>query len=105
MRRVKVVAEVVMDAYWRLAEDDGWAIASHLAMSTLTSMFPFLIFVTALAGFVGSTDLSEAAANLFHLLREADRTKPTAIAVAPIPEHGLGEAINDRLRRSAGFVG
>ena len=60
MRRVKVVAEVVMDAYWRLAEDDGWAIASHLAMSTLTSMFPFLIFVTALAGFVGSTDLSEA---------------------------------------------
>ncbi len=64
MRRVKVVAEVVMDAYWRLAEDDGWAIASHLAMSTLTSMFPFLIFVTALAGFVGSTDLSEAAANL-----------------------------------------
>ena len=50
MRRVKVVFEVVMDAYWRLAEDDGWAIASHLAMSTLTSMFPFLIFVTALAG-------------------------------------------------------
>ena len=64
MRQVKVVAEVVMDAYWRLAEDDGWAIASHLAMSTLTSMFPFLIFVTALAGFIGSTDLSEAAANL-----------------------------------------
>lgn len=52
-----------------------------------------------------SGDLREAAANLFTHLRAADRTRPAAIAVAPIPEHGLGEAINDRLRRAAGFVG
>ncbi|MBU3029638.1 L-threonylcarbamoyladenylate synthase [Paracoccus marinaquae] len=45
-------------------------------------------------------DLTEAAANLFEMLRRADREgKP--IAVAPIPEHGLGTAINDRLRRAA----
>ena len=50
-------------------------------------------------------DLAEAAANLFACLRAADRTGPVAIAVAPIPEAGLGEAINDRLRRAAGFVG
>jgi len=50
-------------------------------------------------------DLREAAANLFAFLRAADRTGPLAIAVAPIPEAGLGEAINDRLRRAAGFVG
>ena len=50
-------------------------------------------------------DLREAAANLFRLLREADRTKPAGIAVSPIPHKGLGEAINDRLRRAAGFVG
>lgn len=50
-------------------------------------------------------DLAEAAANLFSFLRAADRTKPSAIAVAPIPEDGLGEAINDRLRRAAGFIG
>lgn len=50
-------------------------------------------------------DLAEAAANLFSMLRAADRTKPTAIAVAPIPGEGLGEAINDRLRRAAGYVG
>jgi L-threonylcarbamoyladenylate synthase len=50
-------------------------------------------------------DLREAAANLFRLLREADREKPDAIAVAPIPGTGLGEAINDRLKRAAGFVG
>jgi L-threonylcarbamoyladenylate synthase len=50
-------------------------------------------------------DLAEAAANLFSALRAADRTNPSAIAVAPIPHEGLGEAINDRLRRAAGFVG
>ena len=50
-------------------------------------------------------DLAEAAANLFSLLRAADATTPTAIAVAPIPTEGLGEAINDRLARAAGFVG
>ena len=50
-------------------------------------------------------DLREAAASLFTLLRQADRWRPRAIAVAPIPLYGLGEAINDRLRRAAGFVG
>ena len=48
---------------------------------------------------------STYAANLFRLLREADRERPSGIAVSPIPPHGLGEAINDRLRRAAGFVG
>ncbi|MBL9055577.1 MAG: threonylcarbamoyl-AMP synthase [Rhodobacteraceae bacterium] len=48
-------------------------------------------------------DLTEAAANLFHLLREADRLAGPAgtLAIAPIPETGLGRAINDRLRRAA----
>ena len=50
-------------------------------------------------------DLREAAANLFRRLREADREHPIGIAVAPVPDQGLGEAINDRLRRAAGFVG
>ncbi len=50
-------------------------------------------------------DLTQAAANLFAYLRAADALAPTAIAVAPIPKTGLGEAINDRLKRAAGFVG
>ena len=45
-------------------------------------------------------DLAEAAARLFAALRDLDR-KADRIAVAPIPDHGLGEAINDRLRRAA----
>lgn len=46
-------------------------------------------------------NLTEAAINLFTMLRQADATNPTAIAVMPIPHEGLGEAINDRLVRAA----
>jgi L-threonylcarbamoyladenylate synthase len=46
-------------------------------------------------------DVMEAAANLFRLLHDIDATGATKIAVAPIPHHGLGDAINDRLMRAA----
>jgi L-threonylcarbamoyladenylate synthase len=48
-----------------------------------------------------SGDLNEAAANLFGYLRALDTRGARAIAVMPVPHHGLGEAINDRLRRAA----
>jgi L-threonylcarbamoyladenylate synthase len=48
-----------------------------------------------------SGELAEAAANLFAMLRQLDRPPHTGIAVMPIPEQGLGRAINDRLRRAA----
>ena len=48
-----------------------------------------------------SGDLAEAAANLFAMLRQLDRPAFSGIAVMPIPEHDLGRAINDRLRRAA----
>lgn len=48
-----------------------------------------------------SGDLREAARNLFAALHELDALAEGPIAVAPIPEEGLGEAINDRLRRAA----
>ncbi len=46
-------------------------------------------------------DVTEAAANLFAMLRALDETDARRIAVMPIPESGLGRAINDRLRRAA----
>ena len=46
-------------------------------------------------------DVDEAAANLFGYLRSLDTRAARAIAVMPVPHHGLGEAINDRLRRAA----
>jgi L-threonylcarbamoyladenylate synthase len=71
----------------RSAEPDEWligfgAVAGHASLSA--------------AG-----DLVEAAATLFARLHEADAAPQPRIAVAPIPEQGLGAAINDRLRRAA----
>ena len=48
-----------------------------------------------------SGDLTEAAANLFDMLHKLDAMGAKQIAVSPIPDHGLGQAINDRLRRAA----
>ena len=53
------------------------------------------------ASLSGSGDLVEAAARLFDLLHEADASRKPRIAVAPVPDEGLGVAINDRLRRAA----
>ncbi|MFZ0720316.1 MAG: YihY/virulence factor BrkB family protein, partial [Xanthobacteraceae bacterium] len=52
------------DAFYRFNADDGWAIASHIALSVLMSMFPFLILVTAIAGFVGSENLADEVARM-----------------------------------------
>ena len=48
-----------------------------------------------------SSNLTEAATNLFSMLRQLDNEKYSGIAVTPIPERQLGRAINDRLRRAA----
>jgi L-threonylcarbamoyladenylate synthase len=53
------------------------------------------------ASLSSSGDLVEAAARLFDLLHEADASSKAGIAVAPIPDEGIGTAINDRLRRAA----
>jgi len=47
------------------------------------------------------SDVVEAAANLFAMLHQLDHSSAAVIAVAPIPMQGLGEAINDRLKRAA----
>ena len=64
----------------------------------------FLIGFADVAGHASLSpggDLVEAASRLFDLLHDADASEMTAIAVAPVPEEGLGAAINDRLRRAA----
>ncbi len=53
-----------MDAFYTFLADDGWAIASHIALSALMALFPFLIVLTSLAGFFGSKELADQAAGL-----------------------------------------
>jgi membrane protein len=51
-------------AYAKFTRDDGWAIASHVALSTLTALFPFLIFLATLAGFIGREEIALSATGL-----------------------------------------
>jgi L-threonylcarbamoyladenylate synthase len=62
---------------------------------------PAIAFAGPMRNLSPSGDLHEAARNLFSMLHELDAMGTDAIAVAPVPEQGLGEAINDRLRRAA----
>ena len=64
MKTIRICFRVVIDAFYRFNTDDGWAIASHIALSTLMALFPFLILVTALAGFIGSRNLADEVAHL-----------------------------------------
>jgi len=64
VRQVSYVYHVVMHAFYEFLADDGWAIASHIALSTLMALFPFLIVLTSLAGFFGSKELADQAVTL-----------------------------------------
>ena len=64
MKAVRYIYIVVMDAFYTFLADDGWAIASHIALSTLMALFPFLIVLTSLAGVFGSKELADQAASL-----------------------------------------
>jgi membrane protein len=76
VRQLRYVFHVCLDAFYTFLADDGWAISSHIALSTLMAMFPFLIVLTSLAGFFGSKDLADQAAGLFL------QTWPTQVADA-----------------------
>jgi len=64
VRQLHYVYLVVMDAFYEFLADDGWAIASHIALSALMALFPFLIVLTSLAGFFGSKELADQAVGL-----------------------------------------
>ncbi|MFY9627247.1 MAG: YihY/virulence factor BrkB family protein [Methylocystis sp.] len=89
---MRFIARVFYDAYLKFVEDDGWAIASHIALSILTSMFPFLIFVAALAGFFGTPEIADKAAGLLFDAWPARIAGPIAVEIHNVltqPRGGL----------------
>lgn len=64
MRQIVVLRRVLWDALGHFNYDDGWAMASHLAITALMALFPFLIFATTLASFLGAQAFSETAVHL-----------------------------------------
>ncbi len=71
---MRIFYDVVYETICHLIEDDGFAMASHVALSTLLAVFPFLIFGTTLATFLGADQFSDRA---IHLIFD---TWPEAIA-------------------------
>jgi membrane protein len=72
--------------------DDGWAMASHLALSALMAIFPFLIFVAALAAFVGRRDLADRVTDLIFQAWPAEIAGPIANEVHKVltePRRGV----------------
>ncbi len=64
MRLLRRYYRIALDAFDHFLAADGWAIASHIALSTLMALFPFLIVVTSLAGFFGSKELADQVAQM-----------------------------------------
>src|SRR5205085_5174544 len=65
MRILRRSLRVIIEAYRDFLADDGWAIASHIALSALMALFPFLILVTSLAAsFFGSRNLADEVTTL-----------------------------------------
>lgn len=56
--------QLAYQAFLRFNNDDGWAIASHIALSALMALFPFLLILTAIAGLFGSKDLADEGARI-----------------------------------------
>ena len=79
MLTLRICYRIAIDAYYKFLADDGWAIASHIALSALMSLFPFLILVTALAGFLfGSTQLADEVASILLQMWPTEVASPIA---------------------------
>lgn len=89
---IRVLYKVGYDAVYHFTEDDGWAMASHVALSALLAVFPFLIFGTALAGFLGADRFAETAVHIIFDTWPAAIAKPLSDQVRQvltIPRGGL----------------
>jgi membrane protein len=81
LQTVRLSLRVIVDAFYRFNRDDGWAIASHISLSVLLAVFPFLIVVTAIAGFVGSSNLADEVARLMFAVWPQQVATPIAAQI------------------------
>ena len=81
LQTLRLSLRVIVDAFYRFNRDDGWAIASHISLSVLLAVFPFLIVVTAIAGFVGSFNLADEVARLMFAVWPKQVATPIAAQI------------------------
>jgi membrane protein len=93
VKSLRYACRIALDAFRRFIADDGWAIASHIALSTLMALFPFLIVLTALAGFVGSKQLADEAARILLEAWPAEVAGPIANEIHRVLTTARGDVL------------
>jgi membrane protein len=94
LRVLKRSVRLAADALRKFNDDDGWAIASHIALSTLMALFPFLIVVTALAGFFfGSKELADEAARILLEAWPSQVAAPIALDITGVLTSTRGDVL------------
>lgn len=84
MRAWTAFRRVIWDAVGHFIDDDGWSMASHLAISALMALFPFLIFAATLASFVGARAFADTAVHLVFDTWPEQIAKPIATEVVAV---------------------
>jgi membrane protein len=84
IRQVVATKRVLSDALGHFNNDDGWAMASHLALSALLALFPFLIFATSLASFLGAKAFADTAVHLVFDTWPEEIASPIAYEVTSV---------------------
>lgn len=89
---IRMTYKVIYDAIYHFTDDDGWAMASHVALSMILAIFPFLIFGTTLATFLGADRFAETAVSMIFDAWPKSIAEPISrevIQVLTIPRGGL----------------
>ncbi len=97
---LKLSWRIVANAVGHFNADDGWAMASHVALSTLLALFPFIIFGTALSSFLGAREFADTARHLiFDTWPEVIAQPIASEAVRVMTEQHRGLLTRQRARR------
>ena len=75
-RTISLKNNLLVDIYFRFYEDDGFPLAGNIAFSSLLALFPFLIFLTSIGGFVGNEQLAQTVIDYLLSVAPADLVKP-----------------------------
>ena len=94
MEILKRAGRVALDAFYQFNADDGWAIASHIALSSLMALFPFFLVLTAVAGIFGSHELANEAARLALEAWPAEVAAPIALEIHSVLTSAQGDVLH-----------
>ncbi|MEO3389317.1 YihY/virulence factor BrkB family protein [Mesorhizobium sp. CAU 1741] len=104
LRTIAITKRVLGDALGHFNYDDGWALASHLALSALLALFPFLIFATSLASFLGAQAFSDTAVHLIFDTWPDDIAAPIAREVSNVLTIQRGDFLTIGILAAAFFA-